>query len=152
VIQEYLLEYDIDSSFQSTPKNISIPTINKVKALQVGSKELELNIHTIQAIVAVTNEIQSILTDVESVDEIQEILTICDDFIAEIQMIVTTAVDTNEEQPLPLISEDIEEIQIVRIYKDNQVKVQSVQVSESLNTPCSVLTWLVGSGPHPWGA
>ena len=129
VIQEYIVEYDVDSSFQSTPKNITIPTVSEVKAIQVGSNELELNVHTIRATVAVTNEVQSVKTTVEGVDEVQEFSTTCDDVTAEVQMIVTTAVDTNEEQVVSLISDDIDEIQLFRLQGDNQVEVQSVQVS-----------------------
>ena len=95
----------------------------------MGSNELDLNIHTIQASVAVTNEVQSILTEVDGVDEVQEISITCDDVTAEVQTIVTTAVDINEEQTISLISDDVDEIQLVRIYGDNQVEVQSVQVS-----------------------
>ena len=129
VITEYRVEYDIDSSFQSTPKNVTVPIVSEVKALQIGSDELQLNVHTIQATVAVTNEVQSIKTEVEGVDEVQEISTTCDDVTAEVQMIVTTAVDTNEEQVVSLVSDDIDEIQLVRLQGDNQVEVQSVQVS-----------------------
>lgn len=128
-IQEYIVEYDIDPSFQSTPKNITISTISDVKAFQVGSNELELNVHTIQATVAVTNEVQSIVTEVEGVDEIQEISTTCDGVTAEVQMIVTTAVDKNEEQTFSLVSDNVDEIQLIRLHGDNQVEVQSVQVS-----------------------
>lgn len=128
-IQEYIVEYDIDPSYQSNPKNITIPTISEVKAFQVGSNEMELNIHTIQATVAVTNEVQSILAEVEGVDEIQEISTTCDDVTAEVQMISTTAVDTNEQQIISLISDDVDEIQLFRLHSDNIIEVQSVQVS-----------------------
>jgi len=129
VIQEFIVEYDIDPSFQSMPKNITLPTISEVKALQVASNELELNVQTIQATVAVTNEVQSIKTSVDGVDEIQEITTTCDDVTAEVQMIMTTAVDTNEEQIVSLISDDVDEIQLVRLQGDNQVEIQSVQIS-----------------------
>ncbi|KAL7542724.1 hypothetical protein ACHAXR_012005, partial [Thalassiosira sp. AJA248-18] len=129
VIQDYIVEYDIDSNFQTGPKNITIPIISEVQALQVGSNELELNVQTIKATVAVTNEVQSIKTEVEGVDEVQEISTTCDDVTAEVQMISTTAVDTNEEQVVSLISDDVDEIQLVRLQGDNQVEVQSVQVS-----------------------
>lgn len=129
VIREYVVEYDIDSSFQISPKNISLSTISEVKAFQVGSNEVNLNIHAIQATVAVTNEIQSIKTIIEGVDEVQEISTTCDDVAAEVQMIVTNAVDINEEQTLSLISDDIDEIQLVRSQGDDQFEVQSVQVS-----------------------
>ncbi|KAL7440180.1 hypothetical protein ACHAXH_004154 [Discostella pseudostelligera] len=128
-IREFVVEYDVSSSFQTSPKNISIPTISEVKAFQVCSNELDLNIHGIQATVAVTNEIQSIKTMVEGVDEVQEISTNCDDVTAEVQMIATTAVDTNEEQILSLISDDIDEIQLVRLQGNGQAEVQSVQVS-----------------------
>jgi len=128
-IQEYIVEYDIDPSYQSNPKNITIPAIGEVKAFQVGSNEMELNIHTIQATVAVTNEVQSILAEVEGVDEIQEISTTCDDVTAEVQMISTTAVDTNEQQIISLISDDVDEIQLIRLHSDNIIEVQSVQVS-----------------------
>ncbi len=129
VIREYVVEYDVDSSFQASPKSISIPTMSEVKAFQVGSNGMELNIHSIQATVAVTNEIQSITTVVEGIDEVQKISTTCDDVTAEVQMIITSAVDTNEEQTLTLISDDIDEIQLVRSQGEDQYEVQSVQVS-----------------------
>lgn len=129
VIREFIVEYDADSSFQSYPKNISIPTISEVKAFQVGSSEMDLNIHAIQATVAVTNEIQSIKTMVQGVDEVQEVSTTCDDVTAEVQMVVTSAVDINEEQTLLLISDDIDEIQLVRSQGEDHYEVQSVQVS-----------------------
>ena len=40
--------------------------------------------------------------------------TTCDDVTAEVQMFVTTAVDTNEEQTVSLIPDDIDDIQLVR--------------------------------------
>ena len=41
-----------------------------------------------------TNKVLSIKTAIEGVDEVQKISTTCDDLTAEVQMIVTTAVDT----------------------------------------------------------
>ncbi|KAL9190302.1 hypothetical protein ACHAXT_007513 [Thalassiosira profunda] len=129
VIQEYVVEYDTDPGFQSAPRNITIPAVSAVHALEVRASDIELNVQTIQATVAVTNEVQSIKTEVDGVDEVQEVSTTCDDVTAEVQMIVTTAVDTNEEQAVSLMSDDIDEIQLVRLQGDNQVEVQSVQVS-----------------------
>lgn len=129
VIREYVVEYDINPSFQSAPKNITIPTVSEVKAFQVGSNDLELNLHSIQATVAVTNEVQSIKTSVVGVDEVQEISLTCDDVTAEVQMIVTSAVDTNEEQTISLVSDDVDEIQQVRLQGGDEAEVQSVQVS-----------------------
>ncbi|KAL7554975.1 hypothetical protein ACHAWF_018557 [Thalassiosira exigua] len=128
-IREYVVEYDTSPDWNSTPRNTTIPTISEVKALQVGSADLELAVQRIQATVAVTNEVQSITTSVDGVDEVQEITTTCDDVTAEVQMIATTAVDTNEEQVVSLISDDIDEIQLVRLQGENQVEMQSVQVS-----------------------
>jgi hypothetical protein len=55
----------------------------------------------------VTNEIQSILTEVKGVDKTQEISMACDDVTVEVQMFVPTAVNTNEEQTLLLILDDL---------------------------------------------
>ena len=129
VLQEYIVEYDTVSDFDIAPKNISTPVVSEVKGIQVGLADLNLNTQTIEATVAVTNEVQSIRTEIVGVDEIQEITTTCDDVVAEVQMIVTNAVDTNEEQVLSLMSDDIDEIQLVRLHGNDQVEVQSVQVS-----------------------
>eukprot|EP00984_Skeletonema_dohrnii_P023836 scaffold12938_cov128-Skeletonema_dohrnii-CCMP3373.AAC.1 len=129
VIQEYVVEYDTTSTFDLAPKNISVPVISEVKGLQIGTADMNLNIQTIQATVAVTNEVQSIKTEIDGVDEIQEVSTTCDDVVAEVQMIVTNAVDTNEEQVVSLISDDVDEIQLVRLHANDQVEIQSVKVS-----------------------
>lgn len=129
VLQEYIIEYDTTSTFDSTPKNVSVPVVSEVKGLQIGTIDLNLNIQTIQATVAVTNEVQSVKTEIDGVDEIQEVSTTCDDVVAEVQMIVTNAVDTNEEQVVSLISDDVDEIQLVRLHANDQVEIQSVKVS-----------------------
>lgn len=129
VIEEYLVEYDMDSNFGNPPRNTSIAAVSEVHTVQVGSDESDLNVHVIRATVAVTNEVQSIKTEIEGVDEVQKISTTCDDVTAEVQMIVTTAVDTNEEQVVSLVADDIDEIQLLRLESDNQVEIQSVQVS-----------------------
>ena len=48
----------------------------------------------------------------------KKISTTCDDVTAEVQMIVTTAVDTNEEQVVSLVAEVIDEIQLLRLESD----------------------------------
>eukprot|EP00970_Alexandrium_tamarense_P009994 scaffold1976_cov187-Alexandrium_tamarense.AAC.23 len=128
-IQEYIVEYDTDANFDKAPRNTTVPTVSEVRALQVGTDEMALNVQVIQATVAVTNEVQSIKTEVAGVDEIQQVSTTCDDVTAEVQMIVTTAVDTNEEQMITLVADDVDEIQLVRTEGDNKAEIQSVQVS-----------------------
>jgi len=118
VIEEYLVEYDMDSNFGNPPRNTSIAAVSEVHTVQVGSDESDLNVHVIRATVAVTNEVQSIKTEIEGVDEVQKNSTTCDDVTAEVQMIVTTAVDTNEEQVVSLVADDIDEIQLLRLESD----------------------------------
>ena len=62
-----------------------------------------MNVHIIRATAEVTNEVQSIKTAIQGVDEVQKISTACDDVTAEVQMIVTTAIDTNKEQLVSLV-------------------------------------------------
>ena len=129
VLQDYIVEYDTEASFDVTPKNISVPVVSEVKGLELGLSSVNLNIHTIQATVAITNEVQLIKTEIDGVDEVQEVSTTCDDVVAEVQMVVTNAVDTNEEQVVSLMSDDVDEIQLVRTASNDQVEVQSVEVS-----------------------
>jgi len=50
-------------------------------------------VHSIQATVNVVNEIQSVRTFSSQVDKVQTVTTSCDDVIAEVQTISTTAID-----------------------------------------------------------
>ena len=123
-IQGYVVEYDTDPAFQSSPRNVSVPTLTDVKTLHVSASDVQLNVQTIQATVAVTNEVQSIKTQVAGVDEVQEFSLTSDDVVAEVQRIETTAVDTDEEQSLSLVSDDIDEIQLIRVKGENQEEIQ----------------------------
>lgn len=37
VIQQYLVEYDVDSNFAKSARSITVPAANEVHSLQVGS-------------------------------------------------------------------------------------------------------------------
>ena len=134
-IQGYVVEYDTDPAFQSSPRNVSVPTLTDVKSLHVSASDVQLNVQKIQATVAVTNEVQSIKTQVAGMDEVQEFSLTSDDVVAEVQRIETTAVDTDEEQSLSLMSDDIDEIQLIRVKGENQEEIQ-VGASLGYDTLC----------------
>ncbi len=53
-IQEYVIEYDTDSTFDNAPRNTTAAVVREVHALQVGSHESDMNVQDIRATVAVT--------------------------------------------------------------------------------------------------
>jgi len=66
------------------------------------------------ASVAVTNERQTIRTNVTGVDEVQLVTVMADEVVDTVVTVTTTASDYNEEQTITIDATDLDEVQTVR--------------------------------------
>ena len=126
-LESYFVEYDTSRTF-SNSKTLHIPVVSEKQVVEVESSEVNVKSQTVTAAVSVLNERQLVRTNAIGVDEIQSITTTCDDVVAEVQAISTTSIDNNEEVSISLIGDDIDEIQLVRVYGDDIAETQDVKV------------------------
>ena len=97
------------------------------------------------ATVEVTNERQTVRTNVTGVDEVQIITSMADEVLPEIQTVTTTATDYNEEQVIRISADDGDEVQAVRTEVDARYEVQVLTVSAARTMDASN-NWCGGRG------
>jgi len=127
-IEKFIVEYDTNEAFLH-PRRIDLPITREMQTLTVESPNIDIEVQSLITTVEVTNVIQSVGTSVIGSDEIQMVTTTCGDVQAEVQSIMLSAIDSDEEQLISIIGQDIDEIQLIRTSGDNIPEIQKVEVS-----------------------
>lgn len=136
VLDYYRVEWDVDDTFANVNGSaaslggyVDAPVVKEVQSLAVNSTTQVSEEQWVLATVEVTNERQTIRTNVTGVDEVQIITSMADEVLPEIQTVTTTAVDYNEEQVIRITGEDGDEVQTIRTETAARYEVQVLTVS-----------------------
>jgi hypothetical protein len=128
-IHSYVVEYSNSKHFENVT-SIYLPVQREAQQLNIESHNISSELHAVHLSVEVMNEIQSVRTNANGVDEVQTVTLTCDDVVAEVQTVSLSAIDHNEIQKIMIDADDIDEIQLVRLRGDDVPEIQQVVVSQ----------------------
>jgi hypothetical protein len=159
-LTRFRVDYDVDvrgiaagqgwgsvngTTFEPRGGFVELPVVRALQAVELKAAELVSEEQWVVASVAVTNERQTIRTNVTGVDEVQLITVMADEVIDTVMTVSTTASDYNEEQTITIDATDLNEVQTFRTAIAAVLEAQTLTVSATrLNEVQQVAIELTG--------
>ena len=145
----YRVEYDLDgdafgsvngSTFEPRGGFIDVPVVRELQALELSASSVVSEEQWLIASVEVTNERQTVRTNVTGVDEVQMITVMADEVMDTVMTVTTTASDYNEEQSITIDATDLDEVQTLRTQVAAVLESQTLTVSATRRNEVQTVT------------
>ena len=125
-LEKYRLQYSTNDTFDYY-QVLDFPIVPETQVIATEANS-EIEVQAVRVLAAVTNERQSIRTQIVGVDEVQVVTTHADDVVNAVQRITTTAQDYNEIQSIELTGTYVPETQLIQTKTEDRPEIQRVEI------------------------
>ena len=150
-LSSYRVEFDDSPDFGDVngttrePRGgyVDVPIVREVQSVELNASTLVAEEQWLVATVEVTNERQTVRTNVTGVDEVQMITIMADEVRDTVMTLTTTASDFNEEQTIMIDATDLDEVQALRTETKAVLETQLLTVSATRRSEVQQITILM---------